>query len=167
MRTSPPWIQHRDLNLCSLQTCLIRNSAPQPTNACSFIILATPFPLCHHHHTTLSFLHRDSRLCHGFNRRRLDGDAPHPTLLNSTSFFQRTHLVYSIADATRYSNRERLKTSRALSSRHHQLWSTPHRGPACGCDRDSTAWVRTTSHRHRKTHSERDRRCYTWFGSHS
>ena len=39
MRTSPPWRQHRDLKLCHdlshymLQTCLIRNSAPDPTNA--------------------------------------------------------------------------------------------------------------------------------------
>ena len=30
--------------------------------------------------------HRDSRLCHGFNRKRLNGDSPHPTELNSTSF---------------------------------------------------------------------------------
>ena len=38
-RTSPPWLQHRDLKLCHdqthhlLQTCLIHNSAPHPTNA--------------------------------------------------------------------------------------------------------------------------------------
>ena len=61
MRTSPPWIQHRELNLChdlshySLQTCPIHNSALHPTNARSFIVLVTPFRLCHRHHTTLSF----------------------------------------------------------------------------------------------------------------
>ena len=63
-----------DLSHNSLQTCLIH-----PTNARSFIdTLSTQ--------TTLSFLHRDSRLCHGSNRRRLDGDPPHPTVFISTSF---------------------------------------------------------------------------------
>ena len=61
VRTSPPWLHNRDLNLChdlshySLQTCLIRNSAPHPTNTRSFIVLVTHFPLCHHHQITLSF----------------------------------------------------------------------------------------------------------------
>ena len=61
MRTSPPWLQHRDLKLCHdlshflLRTCLIHNSAPHPANARSFIVLVTPFPQCHHHQTTLSF----------------------------------------------------------------------------------------------------------------
>ena len=38
MRTSPSWIQHRDVKTCHershlLQTCLSHNSAPHPTNA--------------------------------------------------------------------------------------------------------------------------------------
>ena len=63
MRTSPPWLQHRDLNICHdvshypLQTCLIHNSAPHPTNARSFVVLVTS-PLCHHHQTTLRSLSR-------------------------------------------------------------------------------------------------------------
>ena len=69
-----------DLKLCHdlshhlLQPCLNRNSAPHPTNSRSFIVLVAPLRLCHRHHTTVGFLlHRDSRLCHGLNRRRLDG----------------------------------------------------------------------------------------------
>ena len=45
-------------------------------------------------------------------------------------------LVYSFADSTRYSNRERQKTSQALSSRRHPRWSALGRRPDCGCDRD-------------------------------
>ena len=103
MRTSPPWLQHRDLKLCqepslhSLQTCLIRNSAPLRTNARSFIVLVTPFrlsPPSDH----IKLPHRDSRLCHGFNRRRLEPT----TVLNSTSFSSGSQLVHSFADSTRF-----------------------------------------------------------------
>ena len=76
MRTVPPWRQHRDLNLCHdlshylFQTCLIYNSAPHtashPTTARSFIVLVTPFPLCHQSSDHIELLsHRDSKLCHG------------------------------------------------------------------------------------------------------
>ena len=65
-------------------------------NSRSLIVPATPSPLCHHHQTPLELpLHRDSRPCHGSNRRRLDGDPPHPTELESTSFlFRCAQLVY-------------------------------------------------------------------------
>ena len=96
MRTAPPWLQHRDLNLCHdlshylFQTCLIHNSAPHtashPTTARSFIVLVTPFPLCHHHQTTLSFSPIVTRSFVTVpNRRRLDGDPPHPFLFRCTT----------------------------------------------------------------------------------
>ena len=94
MRTSPPWLQHRDLNLFHdlnhylFQTCFIHNFVPHtachPTNARNFIALVTFVPLCHYHQTTLSFSLIVSR---GFvtvpNRRRLDGEIQRIRLLCS------------------------------------------------------------------------------------
>ena len=154
IRTSSPWLQHRDSSLCHdlshylYQTCLINNSAPHtasnPTNARNFIVLVTPFPHCHHHRTTLSFFTIVTR---GFvtvpNRPRLDGVPPHPTTeLNSTSFSSGAQLVYSFAVSTLVFQFGIVrKTSQALSSRRHSS-SRP-----CGCDCDSIAWIRTSGHR--------------------
>ena len=109
MWTSPPWLQHRDLNLCHdlshhlFQTCLIHNSAPHtaphPTNARNFIVLVTPFSIVSPSSNHIELL---SIVTRGFvtvpNRRRLDGDPPRPTTeLNSTSFSSRALLVFSFA----------------------------------------------------------------------
>ena len=171
-RTSPPWIQHRDLKLCHddlFQTCLI-HSAPHPTNARSFIVLVTPFPLCHHHQTTLTFPHRESWLCHGPNgsllRTRLCS-IPRVSLPAYATRKKQAFLVqlgisieYSFPGSTRPSNRECQKISRALFSRRYCLWTTLHRRFECGLWLRS--WIRTCSQRHqqqnRKSHPKHDRR---------
>ena len=103
--------------------------------------------------------HRDLMLYP--NRRRPEGNPPHPTIvLISTSFYSGVQLVHSVAVSILSHHqlhklilqlgipiRDREKTSFALSSRRHPLWSALRRGP-CGCDRDSRAWICTSSHRH-------------------
>ena len=134
-RTSPPWIQHRDLSLWHdlshylTQTCLRRTSASvtafQPMNSRSFVVPVTPCPLCHHHQTTIELLlHRDSRLGYCAQSHEF--------------LFRRAQLEHSFADSFGIP-----KTSQALSSRRHPRWSARRRGPDCGCGRDSS----TSSHR--------------------
>ena len=151
-RTSPPWLQHRGLNLCHdlshylFQTCLVHNSAlhtaPHPTNARDTFSTVSPSS----DHIEL-LRHRDSRLCHG-SQSKTAGWGPttsdcraqfHEVLFRCTTRIMLCCLNFGI--------RDRQKTSQALSSRRHPLWSVLRRGPG-GCDRDSTAWISTSSHRH-------------------
>ena len=103
--------------------------------------------------------HRDLQLYHDRSHYLLQtcltqSAATLPT--NVRSFIVLVTPFYYVTTISRYSNRERQKTSQALSLRGALLWSALSLGPECGCERDSRAWIRTSNHRHlypiRKTH---------------
>ena len=143
MRTSPPRLQHRDLNLChdlghySFQSCLIHNSATQFHRSRDTFSTVSPPP---DHIELLS--HRDSRLCHG-SQSKTAGWGPtasddwaqfHEFLFRCTTRIQLccfNSVSPSAAPRRSYNSgtpiRDRQKLSQALSSRRHPLWSALRR----------------------------------------
>ena len=93
MRTSLPWIQHRDLKLCHGLSHYLLPSNLSHSQLCTSSDERSQF---HRSRDTISTVSPPSdhvELLRGLSRfkSRLDGDPPHPTVLNSTTFSSGAH----------------------------------------------------------------------------